>query len=156
VRVRAFTHVLQQQNTTNARDKLQEAEASIKAATIDFNAPDLAARIERLSQYELDRLAFGVILLDREGTVLFYSETEARQSGYAGSPMGKNFFAMSRCIGMEDLRSRILRARETGPVDLEFGWPSDYTDAARELRIRVQSSHQGGFWICIERDGPSP
>lgn len=123
------------------------------AATIDFNAPDLAARIEQLSQYELDRLPFGVILLDREGTVLFYSETEARQSGYGGSPMGQNFFTVSRCAGGEDFRNRIMRAIETGPVDLEFGWPGDYADASRELRIRVQSSRPGGFWICIERDG---
>jgi photoactive yellow protein len=122
------------------------------AATIDFNASDLAARIEQLSQYELDRLPFGVILLDREGTVLFYSETEARQSGYAGSPIGKCFFTISRCVSMGDFRGRVTRALETGPVDLEFGWPGDYTDAARELRIRVQSSRQGGVWICIERD----
>lgn len=124
------------------------------AATIDFNAPDLAARIERLSQYELDRLPFGVVLLDREGTVLFYSATEARQSGYSGSPIGLNFFTISRCAGREDFRGRITRAIETGPVDLEFGWPGDYADPARELRIRVQSARQGGFWICIERDSP--
>lgn len=125
------------------------------AATIDFNAPDLAARIEQLSQYELDRLPFGVILLDREGTVLFYSVTEARQSGYAGSPMGQNFFAVSRCMGGEDFRGRIMRAIETGPVDLEFGWPGDYADPTRELRIRVQSSRANGFWIFIERDRDS-
>lgn len=121
-------------------------------ATVDFDAPDLAALIEELSQYELDRLAFGVILLDRDGIVQFYSETEARQSGYAGSPMGRDFFALARCPGSEDLRARILRARESGPVDLEFGWSGDYADPTRELRMRVQSSRAGGFWIFIERD----
>jgi hypothetical protein len=29
---------------------------------IDFDAPDLAAQIEELSQYDLDRLPFGAIL----------------------------------------------------------------------------------------------
>jgi len=121
-------------------------------ASIDFNAPDLAKRIEQLSQYDLDRLPFGVILLDREGTITFYSETEARQSGYAGSAIGQNFFALARASGGDDLRARVLKAREAGFVDLEFGWPNDYANPKRELRLRVQSSRQGGVWLFLERD----
>jgi photoactive yellow protein len=121
-------------------------------ATVDFNAPDIAARIEKLSQNELDNLSFGVILLDHQGTVMFYSATEARQSGYGGSPVGQNFFEVSRCAGRDDFRGEIMRASEAGPVDLEFGWPGDYGDPDRELRIRVQSARPGGFWIFIERD----
>jgi photoactive yellow protein len=126
---------------------------AMPAAGIDFNAPDLAARIEHLPHDVLDRLPFGVILLDPEGTVLFYSATEAQQSGYGGSPAGQNFFTVSRCAGMDEFHGRIMRAHEQGPVDLEFGWPGDYGDATRELRIRVQSSRPGGFWLFIERDG---
>jgi photoactive yellow protein len=121
-------------------------------AAVAFDAADLAARIEQLSQYELDRLPFGVILVDREGTVLFYSEAEARQSGYAGSPLGQNLFAVSRCMGADDFRGRIMRAAGAGPVDLEFGWLGDYADPARALRIRVQSARARGFWIFVKRD----
>lgn len=121
-------------------------------ASVDFDAADLAARIERLTQYELDRLPFGVILIDRDGTVLFYSETEARQSGYGGTPLGQNLFAISSCMGSDDFRGRILRAAEQGAVDLEFGWPGDFGNPDRELRIRVQSAQRRGFWIFIERD----
>jgi photoactive yellow protein len=123
------------------------------AAPIDFNAPDLAADIERLSQYELDNLAFGVILLDRDGVVLFYSATEARLSGYGSVPLGQNLFEISPCMSGDDFHGRLRRAVEEGPVDLEFGWPGDYGDPTRELRIRVQSSRNNGFWMFIERDG---
>ena len=51
-----------------------------------------------------------------------------------------------------DLRGRLTRAMEEGPVDLEFGWTGDYADPQRELRIRVQSSRRGGVWMFIERD----
>ena len=119
---------------------------------IDFNAPDLARRAEQASQFELDNLPFGVILLDREGTVKFYSETEARQSGYSATPLGLNLFEISPCFGSDNFRGRIERAREQGPVDMEIGWPGDYGDPNRELRIRVQSSRNGGFWLFIERD----
>lgn len=121
-------------------------------ATVDFDAPDLARRIEELSQSELDRLPFGVILLDAQGTVLFYSETEARLSGYGVRPLGRNLFDMSVCLGSDDFRGRIMRALETGPVDLEFGWKGDYADPKRDLRIRVQSASRGGVWVMVERD----
>lgn len=119
---------------------------------VDFDAPDIATRVERLSHDAIDKLPFGVILLDRDGTVLFYSATEARESGFGSSPMGQNFFMLSRCAGSDDFRGRLIRAHEAGRVDLEFGWPGDYGDAKRELRIRVQSSRPGGFWLFIERD----
>jgi photoactive yellow protein len=122
--------------------------------TIDFNSPNLAARIEQMSQYDLDRLPFGVILLDREGTVVFYSETEGRQSGYAPrSPLGQNFFEVSPCMDTDAFRGRLTKALEDkGKVDLEIAWYGDYTDPDRELRIRVQSARNGGVWIFIERD----
>jgi photoactive yellow protein len=131
--------------------------------TVDFDVPNLAAEIERLSPTELDRLPFGVILLDREGTVLFYSETEARQSGYNKIPAGQNLFKISSCFAGDDFRGRIARALEKGPVDLEFGWKGDFADPERDLRFRIQSSPSAkGIWIFVERDNgggphnPSP
>jgi len=121
-------------------------------ATVNFDAPDLARRIEQLSQSELDALPFGVILLDRQGTVLFYSQTEARQSGYGELPLGRNLFEVSRCLESDDFRGRIMRAMEAGPVDIEFVWVGDFTDAKRDMRVRVQSARQGGVWIMVERD----
>ena len=121
-------------------------------ATLDFDAPDLAQLAERASQFELDNLPFGVIRLDRAGTVLFYNATEARLSGYGEIPLGQDLFAISRCLGSDDFRGRIQRAMEQGPVNLEIGWPGDYGDPSRELRIRVQSSRNGGLWLFIERD----
>src|SRR4029077_11538449 len=86
---------------------------------IDFNAPNLGKRIETLNQYEIDQLPFGVILLNREGTVLYYSATEACLSGYGESPVGRNMFEISACMGSDNFRGRVTRAMEQGPVDLE-------------------------------------
>ena len=124
----------------------------MSAVDVDFNATDLAARIEALTQHEIDNLPFGVILLDRDGTVLFYSATEARLSGYGMTPLGKNFFEVGRNPANPDLRNRITAAMEAGPVDLEFGWTGDLANPQRDLRIRVQSARRGGVWMFIERD----
>ena len=120
--------------------------------TVNFDAPNLAAEIEQLNHSELDHLPFGVILLDREGTVLFYSETEARQSGFGKIPTGQNLFALSSCMASDDFQGRITRAIEKGPVDLEFGWTGDFADPKRDLRFRIQSSSDQGIWIFVERD----
>jgi len=125
-------------------------------APVNFAAPNLAADIERLSQFELDRLPFGVILIDGVGTVMFYSQTEALQSGYGKVPLGQNLFAVSTCMGGDDFRGRIRRAMAQGPVDLAFDLPGDYGDPNRALHIRVQSARQGGVWICISRGDAPP
>ena len=118
------------------------------SATIDFNAPDLAARAEEATQFDLDHLPFGAILLDRAGTVLFYSEAEARLSGYGEIPIGQNLYKRWNCFDCDDFRGRIERARESGPLDIELGW----SGARSDMRIRIQSSRNGGMWLFIERD----
>jgi len=118
-----------------------------------FDADDLVDQIESFSQDQLDHLPFGVILIDCEGTVLFYSETEARQSGYGRNPIGQNLFAIAACFDVDDFRGRIERAMEEGNVDLEFGWVGDYADPDRDLRIRVMSAKsRAGIWIFVQRD----
>ncbi len=119
---------------------------------VDFDAPNLAAEIEQLSLNEIDHLPFGVILLDREGTVLFYSETEARLSGYNKIPTGQNLYEISSCMAGDNFQGRIKRAIEEGPVDLEFGWKGDFNNPTRDLRFRIQSSSTKGVWIFVERD----
>lgn len=123
--------------------------------SLDFDAPDLAARAERASLFELDHLPFGIIRIARDGTIQFYSATEARLSGYGDIPFGENLFEISQCLGSDAFRGRVERALASGPVDLEIGWPGDFGDPQRELRIRVQSASNGGLWLFIERDAPA-
>jgi photoactive yellow protein len=127
----------------------------MRADAVRFDAVDLARQIENLSQYQLDTLSFGVILLDRDGTIVFYSQTEARKSGYGEIPIGKNLFEISPCMANNDFQGRIKRAMDEGAVDLEFGWAGDFADPTRDLRLRVISSSNNGIWIFVERDGPS-
>jgi photoactive yellow protein len=120
--------------------------------TVRFDAANLGKQIEQLSQYELDGLPFGVILLDRDGTVVFYSATEAQKSGYGNIPIGQNLFEISPCMASNDFQGRIRSAMDAGPVDLEFGWAGDFADPTRDLRLRVISASNNGIWIFVERD----
>jgi photoactive yellow protein len=119
---------------------------------IAFDVPDLAVRIEQVSQAQLNQLTFGVILLDHEGIVRFFNTTEARLSDFGTAPLGQKFFEEPLCVKKREIQTRITRAMENGPVDLDFGWKGDHADPKRDLRIRVQSSRNGGVWMFIARD----
>lgn len=86
-----------------------------------IRCPDFAQRIDQLSQYEIDQLPFGVVLLYRAGTVKFYSATEARQSGYGTMPLGHNSFDISRDFSREDFREKVMDSIESGAADLDLG-----------------------------------
>ncbi len=119
---------------------------------IDFDSPDIVRQVEALSQHQLDRLPFGVILLDRHFVVRFYSETEARESGYGMEPLGRDFFEVSQCEDKADLRANWVRAMEQGPVDFDLSRTGDVANPKRELRMRIVSARNGGLWIFVERD----
>jgi photoactive yellow protein len=125
-------------------------------ARVDFDAPDLAAQLDALSDAERDALPFGVILLDPEGIVRFYSKTEARFSQYRGPTIGHNFFELAKRASKDELWNAIQRAMEAqGKVDLDFGWAGDHTDPKKQFRLRVVSAKNGGVWLAFERD-PEP
>ena len=124
-------------------------------ASVDFDAANLAAQLEALSDAERDALPFGVILLDREGIVRFYSETELRYSKYPGPRIGVNFFQLAKRKMKDELWQTIRRAMEGGgPVDLDFGWAGDHVDQKKQHRLRVVSSKDNGVWLAFERDQP--
>jgi photoactive yellow protein len=121
---------------------------------MDFDTPRLAQAIERLTVDEVDALPYGAIRLDAEGRVTFYSKAEARLSGYGSRPsIGKVFFSeIAPCMDNDGFLGRIEAARRQGALDLEFGWIGDFEDRDRALRVRVQSSSDGGVWVFISRD----
>lgn len=123
------------------------------SASVNFDVPDLAAKAAGLQPSELNKLPFGVMRLKRDGTILLYSETEARRSGYNASAQGKNLFAICDRFNGDDFRGRIERGLDRGQVDFELGWTGDYGNPRRDLRIRVQSLDVDSIWVFVERDG---
>jgi photoactive yellow protein len=118
-----------------------------------FDDPGLAVAIERLAQEEIDRLPFGVIGLDAQDVVRFYSQSEARLSGYgARKPHGRRFFVdVAPCMDNGHFRGKIERARRMGMLDIEFSFIGDFSDRERQLHVRVQSAKDGGVWIFMKR-----
>ncbi len=121
---------------------------------VNFNDPNLAKKLEELSDGERHELPFGVIKLDSKGMVTFFSATEARQSGYKERPaVGLDFFlSIAPCMATPEFKGRVEHARQQGTVDIEMGWVGDFDDMDREMVVRIQSASDGGIWICLNRE----
>lgn len=119
-----------------------------------FDDDRLASLVEAMTPAERNALPFGAIRLDRNNTVLFYSESEARFSGMGDrGQVGRNFFAdIAPCFADESYLGRIERAREDGDIDIEMGVIGDFSDADSELRARIVSAPDGGLWIFHLRE----
>ncbi|MES1182336.1 MAG: PAS domain-containing protein [Myxococcales bacterium] len=124
-----------------------------ESAELTFDAEDLVARVASLDAPALDSLPFGVVRLDRDGKVTFFSRAEAKQSGFGDRPaLGRTFFTeIAPCMGSPELLRRIESARDAGTLDILFEQVGDFEDATRELRVRIKSATKGELWVFIER-----
>jgi photoactive yellow protein len=121
---------------------------------INFDAPDLAQRVENLTAEAVNSLPFGAIRLDQNGVVTLYSRCEAELSGRGSLPtMGLKFFIdVAPCMDNPNFRGRIETALAAGTLDLEFTHIGDFADRTREFRVRAQSATDGGVWLFHQRE----
>jgi len=119
----------------------------------DFTAADLVARVESLPPEAIHALPFGAVKLDPRGKVVFFSRTEAAQSGFGPRvAIGRAFFTeLAPCIGKPEFLGRIERAMVDGTLDVTFEHIGDFEDAERELTVRVASAKGGGVWLFLQR-----
>ena len=127
--------------------------ASDLNAFADLPAAELRSRLERVSESDLDALPFGVIRLDPASQVVFYSQTEGRQSGHTTRyTIGKKFFTeLAPCMGTPEFQQRVEQARAAGNLDITFEQVGDFADADRQLLVRMISSADAGVWILLQR-----
>jgi photoactive yellow protein len=120
----------------------------------DYDEPELARAIEKLTKEKIDTLPYGAIRLNADGVVEYYSNAERRLSGSGDHErLGLNFFdQIAPCMDNESYRGRIQQAIAQGTLDLEFSHIGDFADRERELTVRIQSSSTDGYWIFMRRE----
>ena len=120
---------------------------------LDFDAAHLAQAVEKSPREVVDNLPFGVIRLDAGGNVVFFSESERRLSGYRKDVLTRHFFSeIAPCMNNPAFRRRIDDALAKGMLNMAFDHIGDFDDAAKALRVRVQSASDGGCWLFLRRE----
>jgi photoactive yellow protein len=118
-----------------------------------IDARELLTRVEAASPSELDSLGFGVIRLDATDNVIFFSRTEAQQSGFGDrTAVGRQFWTeIAPCMGTPEFMRRLDQAKRAGTLDLTFEQIGDFDDAERQLHVRMIAASQNGVWVFIRR-----
>ncbi len=122
--------------------------------SIHFDDDDLPTRLQELSEEARHGLPFGLVGLDAQGRVDFYSRREREQSGLGEREItGLDFFgSVAPCMDTPRIRGRIEADHGDGGLDVEVGHTGDFADRSRVFRVRMMSRPDGGFWLAHHRD----
>jgi len=125
------------------------------AVSATFEPFDLD-RAKSLVGDELDALPFGVIVVDRKGTILEYNAYESEFAGFARARvLGRNFFHdVAPCTAIQEFEGRFvswLESSETSIEPFEFEFP--FTRGAQRVSVVfVRTSFAADHaTICVAR-----
>lgn len=134
--------------------------AEDERATVDLR-PDASdaerlGEICRLGPEQLDRLPFGAIKLDRDGTVISYNATESELTGRDPKRViGRNFFRdVAPCTNVRSFAGRYREGVERGDLHESFRYVFDFRMAPRDVVITLFFHPSSGFgWVFVRALG---
>jgi photoactive yellow protein len=112
-------------------------------------------RIQGLGENELDRLPFGAIRLDRDGTILSYNRTEAELSGRRKeSVLGKSFFTeVAPCTNVQEFAGRFREGVDKGALHRVFPYVFDDRMEPRNVWVTLfYSKETDTAWVFVRED----
>jgi len=127
--------------------------------TSRFNAFDLE-RAKRLHGEDLDVLPFGVIVVDKDGTVVEYNAYEREMAHMGTRPVvGLNFFRdIAPCTAIQEFQGRFrdfLTSNETSIEPFEFLFPfSRGPQKVNVVFVRLANDNELGTICVIRTDAP--
>lgn len=117
-------------------------------------------KIDDLDDSELDEQPFGVICIDREGTILRYNLAEARLARLDRTTViGRGFFdEVAPCTDTLAFRGRFERfAAGEGPAVQSFSYVFDFKFGAQRVRIEmVRIAELDRFYLLVNREAFEP
>ncbi|RDC73058.1 photoactive yellow protein [Rhodovulum sp. 12E13] len=120
---------------------------------IPFGSQDVDNILAREPQ-RVEKLAFGAVLLDRNGKVVKYNQAEGLIAGRDPSEVvGKDFFnEIAPCAKGKRFHGEFLKFHQTGQVNVMFDYKFDYKGANVGVKIHLKSQPDGQHcWMFVKR-----
>ena len=120
---------------------------------ITFGAADIENRLAGLSAEELDKIAFGIVQVDRNGTILAFNAVESSITGHDRvAVIGKNFFTdVASCTDVTGFRGKFDTGVRAGDLNVVFEWHLG-EDTAPIVQVHMKKAARDGvFWIFTKR-----
>lgn len=114
-------------------------------STVSFDDPQLLSTLETFPLEQTDELPFGLIVMDREGTVIWYNDYESHRAGLGRDRVeGRNFFtAVGPCTNNYMIAQRYLDEPDLDDfVDFVFTLRMAPTPVKLRLMARSGSTRQ--------------
>ena len=121
---------------------------------VAFGKDDIDNVLGKMSEIEINQLAFGAVQLDATGKILTYNVAEAGITGRsAASVIGKNFFRdVAPCTDSPAFKGVFDQGVESGELNTMFEYVFDYNMAATKVKIHMKRAISGNtFWILVKR-----
>jgi photoactive yellow protein len=121
---------------------------------VGFNKTDIDNVLNRMAEKDIDKLAFGAVELDRNGTVLRYNAAEGAITGRnPATVIGKNFFRdVAPCTSKPAFKGVFDAGVRDGDLNTMFEYVFDYQMKPTKVKVHMKKALSGGnFWIFVKR-----
>ena len=121
---------------------------------VKFDKTDINNILAKMSDVQVDSLAFGAIQIDNTGKVLQFNSAEATITGRdKNAVIGKNFFdEVAPCTKSPTFYGQFQEGVKTGHLDTVFEYLFDYKMAPTKVKVYMKKALVGEtFWIFVKR-----
>jgi photoactive yellow protein len=121
---------------------------------VGFNKTDIDNVLNRMAEKDIDKLSFGAIELDGNGTVLKYNAAEGAITGRnPAAVIGKNFFRdVAPCTSKPAFKGVFDAGVRSGNLNTLFEYVFDYEMKPTKVKVHMKKALSGGnFWIFVKR-----
>lgn len=120
---------------------------------IDLGPEDIVREAPRLTTEDFDRLPFGTIHLDPEGTIRIYNKAEEALSGrHRDDVIGLNFFTqVAPCTRVREFYGVFRDGVARGQLNEVFDFTFRFATGAKHVRIRMIFADvpSRGVWLFV-------
>lgn len=121
---------------------------------ISFGADDIENVLAKMSDKDLDELAFGAIQLDKEGKILSYNAIEAGITGRRPEDViGKNFFTeVAPCTNRPEFEGVFREGVRNESLNTMFEYVFDYKMNPTKVKVHIKKALVGDtYWVIVKR-----
>jgi len=120
---------------------------------IDLEPEDIVREAPNLTAADFDRLPFGTIHLDLEGTIRIYNKAEEALSGRRHDDViGRNFFSqVAPCTRVREFSGRFRDGVARRELNEVFDFTFRFPQGAKHVRIRMIFAEipSPGVWLFV-------
>lgn len=123
-------------------------------STVKFGADDIENALSKLSDGQIDDLAFGAIELDTTGKILQFNVAEGAITGRdPKAVVGKNFFnEVAPCTKSPEFHGRFKEGVESGSLNTMFEYVFDNNMQPTKVKVHMKNAVSGDtIWVFVKR-----